>query len=91
MKIIIKQSLKVSKRTAFNSAVTFFWKSLSLLIFEGFSEVVDKLCRHENKVNKMGGWLMCHITSRSGALLWQIGQQHVCANRTKRLCLEITA
>jgi hypothetical protein len=42
-------------------------------------------------VNKMGGWLMCHITSRSGALLWQIGQQHVCANRTKRLCLEITA
>jgi len=31
MKVIIKQSLKASKRTAFNSAVTFFWKSLSLL------------------------------------------------------------
>jgi hypothetical protein len=38
----------------------------------------------------MGGWLTCHITSRSAALSWQIEQQHIRANRTNRLCLEIT-
>ena len=39
----------------------------------------------------MVAWLTRHIKSRSGAPSWQIGQQRICANRTNRLCLEITA